>query len=512
MLDLTLDLQQRYENSTSAEVRKEKGQVFTPPEVARFMASLLSAIPVDYTLLDPGAGVGCLTAAVCERVLRLRSARRLMAHLFENDPKLLPLLRRNLEHCKQLLCQAGHALDYVIHEEDFILAASSGLGEQRRFDQPRFDVRFDAVVMNPPYFKVRKGSTYARLMSPVVHGQPNVYAFFLALAARHLKEGGELVAITPRSFCNGLYFRSFRQWFFSRVALDHIHLFESRTDTFEHSDVLQESVITKVHRLGVPSRRITVTTSRGRDLNGDLARSEVAAERIVDDSCGESVIRIPERAYDHEIMRLAESFPSRFSELGLRISTGPVVMFRATEFLLQAPQEVGSVPLLLPHNVKPFETIWPVSKNGKPAAFRLCNDSLRLLLPTRNYVLLKRFSAKEEKRRLVAGCLLRAHHAVSHVGIENHLNYVCHVERELSEDEVFGIAAFFNSALLDRYFRTISGSTQVNATEIRAMRFPDLKTLRRIGGQVKRDRSSAEAAVLSELGVATSLRQQLLCH
>jgi len=275
---------------------------------------------------------------------------------------------------------------------------------------------------------------------------------------------------------------------------------------------LQESVITKVHRLGVPSRRITVTTSRGRDLNGDLARSEVAAERIVDDSCGESVIRIPERAYDHEIMRLAESFPSRFSELGLRISTGPVVMFRATEFLLQAPQEVGSVPLLLPHHVKPFEKIWPVSKNGKPAAFRLCNDSLRLLLPTRNYVLLKRFSAKEEKRRLVAGCLLRAHHAVSHVGIENHLNYVCHVERELSEDEVFGIAAFFNSALLDRYFRTISGSTQVNATEIRAMRFPDLKTLRRIGGQVKRDRSSAEAAVLSELGVATSLRQQLLCH
>jgi adenine-specific DNA-methyltransferase len=127
------------------------------------------------------------------------------------------------------------------------------------------------------------------------------------------------------------------------------------------------------------------------------------------------------------------------------------------------------------------------------------------LVPTRNYVLIKRFSSKEEKRRLTAACLLKADFPFPYVGIENHVNYVYHAERELTEDEVFGIAALFNSNLIDRYFRTISGNTQVNATEIRAMNFPDLKTLARIGKQARRKTSEAEIVVLGALGVTSSL-------
>jgi adenine-specific DNA-methyltransferase len=104
-------------------------------------------------------------------------------------------------------------------------------------------------------------------------------------------------------------------------------------------------------------------------------------------------------------------------------------------------------------------------------AFRLCDNSLRLLIPTKNYVLIKRFSSKEEKRRLTAACFLKAAFPFPYVGIENHVNYVYHAERDLSQEEVYGIAAMFNSKLMDRYFRTISGNTQVNATEIRAMNF-----------------------------------------
>jgi adenine-specific DNA-methyltransferase len=127
-----------------------------------------------------------------------------------------------------------------------------------------------------------------------------------------------------------------------------------------------------------------------------------------------------------------------------------------------------------------------------------------------NYVLLRRFTAKEERRRLCAGCFLRARQSASHVGIENHLNYVYHADRELSQDETFGVAALFNSTLFDRYFRMISGSTQVNATEIRTMSFPDLKTIARIGRQSKADTSQADAIVASELGVAKPLQNQLL--
>ncbi len=510
MIEFSLELQRRHENSVSADYRKKRSQVFTPPEVARFMAGLFTAIPKEYVLLDPGAGIGTLTAAFCERILELRSPRKIVAHLFENDPRLIPLLRRNLDNCRQVLAHAGHWFDYVVHAEDFILATAHGLSATGLFDDGEFAVEFDGVIMNPPYSKVRKDSPHARLMAKIVHGQPNIYAFFMALAARLLKENGEIVAITPRSFCNGLYFRGFRQWYFERVGLDHIHIFESRKETFKHSSVLQESVITKAHRLGVASPVITVTASFAGNVAEGVERNEVPSEAIIDKSAGDYVVRIPESDHDCEIMRLVESFPLRFSETGLRISTGPVVLFRATKYLLGDANDKAAVPLLHPHNVKPFATPWPLVKNGKHIAFRRCEDSLRLLVPARNYVLLKRFSAKEEKRRLTAGCLLKRQARSSYFAIENHVNYVYHAERELTEDEVFGIAALFNSTLIDRYFRTISGSTQVNATEIRAMNFPDLGSLGRIGKQVRRNTAEAESIVLRDLGIDGSLRKCLI--
>jgi adenine-specific DNA-methyltransferase len=241
-----------------------------------------------------------------------------------------------------------------------------------------------------------------------------------------------------------------------------------------------------------------------------MEQAEVPSEAIIDNSAGDYVVRIPESARDREIMRLVESFPLRFSQTGLRISTGPVVLFRATEHLLGDASDEAAVPLLHPHNVKPFATLWPLAKNGKNIAFRCSEDSLRLLVPARNYVLLKRFSAKEEKRRLVAGCFLKRQAASRYLAIENHVNYVYHADRDLTEDEVFGIAAIFNSTLIDRYFRTISGSTQVNATEIRAMNFPDLVSVGRIGHQVRRNTAEAENIVLRELGIEGSLRKCLV--
>ena len=336
------------------------------------MADLLGAIPSEYVLLDPGAGIGTLTAAFCERVAKLCSPRVVTAHVFEDDAKLIPLLKQNLENCKRGLSDAGHTLNIVLHPEDFILATSHGLNGRQLFEESGFGVECDGAIMNPPYFKLRKDSVHAKLMEKIVHGQPNIYAFFMALAARLVKRNGEIVAITPRSFCNGLYFRGFRHWYFDRVALDHIHIFESRTETFKHSKVLQESIITKVHRLGSPSSTVALTTSYGANVTNGLQRSEVPASDIIDNSSGDCFIRIPEGDDDLEIMQLVESFPRRFAETGLPISTGPVVLFRASEFLLDDADDTTAVPLLHPHNVKPFSTPWPLAKSGKHKAFKCC--------------------------------------------------------------------------------------------------------------------------------------------
>ena len=123
----------------------------------------------------------------------------------------------------------------------------------------------------------------------------------------------------------------------------------------------------------------------------------------------------------------------------------------------------------------------------------------------RNYVLLRRFSAKEERRRLTASWLLRAEESRPYLALENHLNYVYHADRELTAEETYGLTALFNSALLDKYFRVISGNTQVNATELRSIRFPALDRVAAIGERLKalgaHEPAAIERIVLEVLGV-----------
>ena len=165
------------------------------------------------------------------------------------------------------------------------------------------------------------------------------------------------------------------------------------------------------------------------------------------------------------------------------------------------------------HNVRPFVTQFP-PKNGKPLHIEVSNESKRLLVPAKNYVLLKRFTAKEEKRRLVAGIVTEADCYSEWVGLENHLNYVYRSGSELSPDEAFGLAAYFNSSIVDRYFRAISGNTQVNATEIRGMPVPDIDSLIQIGERIQRfepkDLVTVEKVVGDVLGIPCALVDQLI--
>ena len=512
LLEFSAALQKQHATKAAADDRKVRGQVFTPPEVCRFMAARFEHLPEHFRLLDAGAGVGALTAAVCEHVLTLGSPRQVTISLYESDPALLPLLDENMQNCRSVLQAAGHGLEFAIHDGDFILS-TQGRGHQRRlFDDREGAETFDAAIMNPPYFKIGARSEHALAMGDTFRSQPNIYTLFMARAVELLRPNGELVAITPRSFCSGPYFRDFRRWFFSRMELCHVHLFECRRSTFDQ--VLQESVITHTRRQGRSAPSTRITTSRGREIHADPPGLIVPTAKILDDSAGDMVLRIPASDLESELIDLIESWPHRFSELGLRISTGPVVMFRAIPYLLAEDEASDSAPLLGPHNVRAFQTIWPLVKQGKPLAFRLSPESMKHVVPTRNYVLLRRFSAKEERRRLTASWFLQADQSRPYVALENHLNYVYHSNRDLTAEEVYGLTGLFNSALLDGYFRLVSGNTQVNATEIRSLRFPSLDRVALIGRRIERltDYHSAnvERIVLDALGIDGPLGESLM--
>lgn len=245
LLGFAASLQRDLDSRTSADQRKAQGQFFTPPSIARFMAHLFSSPPSSFRILDAGAGTGILSAAVCARILSLRSPRSLEIVLFESDESVLPLLEENMRYCRSTLGRAGHRMSYTIEHADFVLANRPAFDQEKLFAEAHPFAEFDAAIMNPPYFKLNKQSAYARALERIIHGQPNIYALFMATAAAMLRPGGELVAITPRSFCSGLYFQGFRRWFLNHMGLRYIHLFESRTDTFRDANVLQESVITR---------------------------------------------------------------------------------------------------------------------------------------------------------------------------------------------------------------------------------------------------------------------------
>jgi adenine-specific DNA-methyltransferase len=502
---LAAEQQRQFDATTLPRTRKERGHFGTAPAIADFMAEMFLQIPPGpVRILDPGAGVGTLSAAVCQRVVQQRPSRRLVFELWENDPRLEPRLRATMAACRKALEHAGHEMQFTVQARDFVLDHA----EPSLFTEAS-TASFDLAIMNPPYFKVRKDAASARAMAHVVCGQPNIYAFFMAIAADLLRDGGQMVAITPRSYFNGPYFKRFRKWFFDRMTARQIHVFESRTDAFHEDDVLQENVILLAEKGGKP-KDVVLTSSSGRNFQR-LDRHVLPYTKIIEDASGDHLVRVATSALEQQIVEVVDNLPHRFRDLPFKISTGPVVTFRSRAFLRHERTD-ETAPLLWMHNVRPFVTRFPL-QNGKPRHILVSDDSQRLLLPAKRYVLLKRFTAKEERRRLVAGIVETKDSYSPLLGLENHLNYVYRPSGELSKEEAFGLAALFNSALVDRYFRAVSGNTQVNAAEIRALPVPRLETIQEIGRAVERrpDRMSAsiERVISDILGLPKTLIGEL---
>jgi len=148
-------------------------------------------------------------------------------------------------------------------------------------------------------------------------------------------------------------------------------------------------------------------------------------------------------------------------------------------------------PLLWMQNVKPMSVQWPI-ESRKQQYISVIAGSLPLLVPDRTYVLMRRFSAKEERRRLVTAPLLAGTLGSSLVGLENHLNYIYRPKGELTPEEAYGLAAFYNCRIPDTYFRTFNGNTQISATELRNMPLPPLEVIRDAGRTIMNNHSSPE--------------------
>ena len=341
---------------------------------------------------------------------------------------------------------------------------------------------FDLVIMNPPYGKLRTASaTHERLRRLGIRTS-NLYSAFVWLASRLLAPNGQLVAITPRSFCNGSYFKSFRQALLDDCALRDIHVFESRDTAFRDGAVLQENIIFRVVRSAQrPPVQIAVSSGSGLD---EPRRHEVGADSVVHPKDPRLFIRIPEDRASVELAEHVGRLPQTLAGLGVTASTGRVVDFRSREHLRDGP-DGNAIPLIYPGHLKRGRINWPGKSNSKPCAIAASPATEAMFLPTGNYVLVKRFSSKEERRRVVAAVLESGDLPGDVVAMENHVNVLHISNRGMDGDLAWGLAAYLNSTAVDRFFRQFNGHTQVNAADLESLRYPDVDSLRSLGAEAR---------------------------
>lgn len=457
-------------NALDVGARASLGQFFTPSTAAALITSLPS-LPKSGVLrvLDPGAGVGSLTAALVARAAGEAPEVKLDVTTFEIDEQISSDLTVTLDECAD-----GHPMTYEQHTADFITWAAATLTEGK--DLPQWDL----VVMNPPYRKINSKSAERGLLELCGIETSNLYTAFVALSLRFLAPEGQLVAITPRSFANGSYFRKFRHDLLMRTRLRHIHVFERRDNVFSDSEVLQENIIFHTTADQTPGD-VIVSVSHG--YEDEAVRHSVPYEQVVDRTDPQQFIHIATNVDDLATAGRMARLPATLRDLGVQVSTGRVVDFRTKENLLAEPTQ-DAVPLLYPMNLSAGRVVWPASGGRKPQALAFNEDTRSLVLPSGTYCLVKRFSAKEEPRRVTASVLLPDDLHGEDVAVENHLNVFHQAHHGLDPDLAAGLTAYLNSGVVDQYVRIFSGHTQINAGDLRSLKYPSLKQLKALGVKV----------------------------
>lgn len=465
MLNKVLANTERFMSSVPKTKRKKYGQFFTNETTAKFMASLfcfdLTKKKVD--ILDAGAGTGILAAAVVQRLFELGYTGHIHITCYETDELVIPLLEENMASCNIL-----HNVTYTIKRENYV--TSQNFYSPTLFNNE--NCQYDYIIGNPPYLKIAKDTKESLAMPEVCHGAPNLYFLFWAMGIHNLKDGQELVYIVPRSWTSGAYFRRFREYLFDNCVITDIHLFERRDKVFDGESVLQETMIVKVKKTSVIPRCVNITTSTTSRFN-DVRNFCAPYETVVSKN---HYVYLVTNEKDANILRTINHFSKTLPEINMKMQTGIIVDFRTREFLRNEIED-GAYPLLYSQHIKEGKVVWPLGRDGEV----IKTEKKSYLQENGDFLIVKRFTSKEEPRRLQCGIYLKKkYEKFKYISTQNKVNFIkCD-----SPCITYGLYVLLNSTLYDCYYRILNGSTQVNSTEINQMPIPERQVIEEMGREL----------------------------
>ena len=477
------------EKSKSENIRL--GRLFTKKETARRMASMftLDTTRSVYTILDPGAGTGILSAAIVERICKEAPlVKQIYLTAYENNAEFCAMLEDNLERIrKKARHDYGVKLFYTVYEENYILDA------QNHYTVTFFDATpdtFDLIICNPPQGFIEKASDEARVAGGVTQIKINEAFLFAKMARTHLEEDGQLVCMLPTTVATATELKNFRLEMSEHLSISRIHLFGGVQKNKSRATPLKKNIII-AYRKGQAPENISITTSTDHGTPEKTVTLPPLPYRFVVKEDGVA-LTLPKSAEDTQIVRYLSSFPETLSSLGLKMYTGLVIDSRVSEMLFSEPTR-GAVPLFRPNCISGGVIRFPLPiKNQYIAPL-----SENLVQRNKNMIFIKRVPAKGDERFLNCAVYFAGQRPANpFISTHNKINFIDTKSKteEMSARFAFGLFALLNSTVYDRYVSVMLKSKQINSKEMRTLPLPARNIIENMGMRLMALRQANVAA------------------
>ena len=462
------------EKSKSENVRL--GRLFTKKDTARLMASMLNIDEnkTAFTVLDPGAGTGILSAAAVEEICkRAPSCKQIFLTCYETCEDFIPLLTDNLERIRKKCKHDYNVRLYVtIYNENYIVDAKN------HYTVTFFDTvedKYDVIIANPPTELYEKGSLEAESAGGVTQLKISAAFLFARMASHHLEADGQLITVLPTTFATASQITSLRRELLDTLAVSKIHLFVGKQKNQKRAIPLKKNLIISFVNSEKPEEiKISTSTDAGKSIT---ALPPLSYGFVVDAESG--ILTLPKSVEDTKIVRYISGFPETLSSLGLKMSTGLVIDSKCEGLLFTEPVK-GTVPILRTATISGGTVSFP--QPIKRQYIAPVNPAL--VQKNKNLIVIKRVPAKSDERFVNSAIYLASQlPAYKYISTHNKINFIDTKDKnsEMSARFAIGLFALLNSTIYDRYISIMSKSKQINSKEMKSLPLPPRNIIENIG-------------------------------
>ncbi len=483
-LEATYWLSSAYAMLADEGYRKRLAMFFTPPSLTEGLLDDLTKQGADFSresFMDPACGGAAFLAPIAQRMRALLRAKgsptlRILQHIethlygYDLDKTLCAL-------SKHFLCMALHE---EIQDTGYVPSFNVQVADSLARSTARFGT-VDVVVCNPPYRKMtsQELEPLRARYADVIEAQPNLYCLFICLCVRLLREGGRAALVTPTSFLSGQHFGRLRQFLIRHTDIEHIGMVSDRQGVF--IDVEQETALTVLRRRAEEERtqlRANVSVVSGSGEYAPVGECTLP-------NAG-AVWPIPRSIGDVALLKTATHSPFRLSDYGYRVRIGSYVWNRDKRPKFDSLQDARrakartAMPLMWSRDITPGGIVRLEATSSFAGEHRFVDlgDRKHTSVIVSPCVVMQRVTSNDQPRRLVVAAVSPGVFETygGFIG-ENHVVIIeaTAVTPALSPTK---LAKLLGAHVIERYFRCISGATNVSAFELNQLALPDPKTLR----------------------------------